>query len=159
MQERAGYSRLQIGLHWLIAVLILGNWFLGDGMGQAVRENKIGATGAPGNWHVWIGVTVLVLVLLRFAVRLLRGAPVPPGQPGSLAVRVAGWGHAALYILMIGVPLGGALVWYQGITSLGDIHGLAGNVLFFLALGHALMALYHHYLLKDGVVARMMRPE
>jgi cytochrome b561 len=39
----------------------------------------------------------------------------------------------------------------------GDIHGFFANVLLILALGHALMALYHQYILKDGLLSRMMK--
>lgn len=159
MTERTGYSGFQIGLHWLVAVLILANWFLGDMASEALRAGQTGFEGASGNLHVWIGIIVLVLVLIRLAVRILRGAPAAPGQPGSLAVRAAHWGHLALYALMIAVPLGGALVWYQGMKTMAEFHEIAGTVLFALALGHAAVALFHHYVLKDGLLKRMMRPE
>ncbi|QYZ70193.1 cytochrome b [Neotabrizicola shimadae] len=159
MAEKSGYSGLQIGLHWLIAGLILFNWFTGEGVGRVLRQLRGGATDVETPLHVWVGVAVLVLVLLRVVVRLLQGGPQPPGRLGSAAVLLAKGGHLLLYVLMIGVPLGGALVWYLGITSLGDMHELAGNVLFFVALAHAAIALFHQYVLKDRLLLRMMRPE
>ncbi|EPX87339.1 Cytochrome B561 [Rubellimicrobium thermophilum DSM 16684] len=59
---------------------------------------------------------------------------------------------------MLAVPLGGALVWYLGANSLGELHELAGNALFVLALAHAALALFHHYVLRDGLLVRMIRP-
>ena len=41
--------------------------------------------------------------------------------------------------------------------DVGEVHGLAANVLMVAVLGHALMALYHQYVLKDGLLRRMMR--
>lgn len=159
MAERSGYSGLQIGLHWLIAVLIAVNWFTGEGAGEAFDKIEEGATGVGTPLHVPLGVVIFLLVLLRVVVKLLRGGPNPPGEPGSPAVLVAKLGHLVLYVLMVAVPLGGALVWFKGMESLGDIHGLAGDALFFIALLHALVALYHQYIVKDRLLLRMMRPE
>ena len=79
MAERTGYSGLQIGLHWLVAFLIFAAYFTSDDMGDALRERiTSGATGTEGNTlHVWLGGTVLALVVIRIVVRLMRGAPGP----------------------------------------------------------------------------------
>jgi cytochrome b561 len=95
---------------------------------------------------------------LRLILRFALGAPVAGGVPGSLTQKLAGGAHLLLYVLMIGVPVGGAIVWYRGIDALGGPHALAGNVLMGLAGLHALAALYHQYVLKDGLLLRMMRP-
>jgi cytochrome b561 len=79
-----------------------------------------------------------------------------PGTPGSLAVMAADWGHRLIYLLMIAVPLGGIATYFLGI-DVGDLHALAANVLMVIVLGHALMALYHQYVLKDGLLRRMMK--
>jgi cytochrome b561 len=59
---------------------------------------------------------------------------------------------------MLAVPLGGLCTYFLGL-DVGDLHELGANVLMVVILGHALMALYHQYVLKDGVLSRMMRPE
>ena len=60
------YSGTAIGLHWLIALLIVCGFYLGWIM-----------TDIPGftptklkyfSWHKWIGVTVFVLAVLRVSV-------------------------------------------------------------------------------------------
>jgi cytochrome b561 len=157
MAERAGYSGLQIGLHWLVAILIPLAWITHDGAEEAWDAMEKGT--APGFVpHVALGMAVLVLVLVRLVVRLTRGAPAAPGTPGSLQVRAAEWGHRLIYLLMIAVPLGGASIFFLEMDN-GDIHGLFANILMIVVLGHALMALYHHYVVKDGLIRRMMRPE
>lgn len=157
MKTTTGYSGLQIGLHWLIAILIVTAWFTGEGAGEAMEVVEEG--GAAGFVpHVAFGLAILTLVILRLLVRLGRGAPAAPGAPGSLSVMAADWGHRLIYLLMIAVPLGGISTFFLGL-DVGEIHGLAANVLMLVVLGHALMALYHQYVLKDGLLRRMMKAE
>lgn len=159
MARREGYSAVQIGLHWLTAVLILGAFLLSDDMGDALEARmQSGATGTEGNTlHVWLGGAVFLVVLVRIVVRLLSGAPPAPAGTPPLWEQAATWGHRLLYALMILVPLGGALTWYAGL-KLGEVHELAGNALMLVAGGHAVAAMLHEALLRDGTMARMARP-
>lgn len=155
MKTTVGYSTLQIVLHWLVAVLIGVAWWSGGGARSALRTLEEGGTigFVP---HVAFGLAILALVAVRVLMRLTRGAPTAPGVAGSLPVMAAEWGHRLLYLLMIAVPLGGLSIWFLGL-DVGNLHELAANVLMAVVLGHALMALYHQYVLKDGVLRRMMR--
>lgn len=159
MAAKTYYSKLQITLHWLIAVLIAATWWLGDGMGRALRTRlEQNQTGFEGNtWHVWLGGTVLLLVLIRMAVRLLQRAPDPVKGTPPLLQKGGIWGHRLLYLLMFLAPLLGAATWYLKIDILGDPHAIVANALMVVALGHTLVALYHHYFLKDATLRRMTR--
>lgn len=157
MKTTTGYSGLQIVLHWLIAILIVIAWFTGEGAEEAMEVVEDGGT-AGFVPHVAVGLAILALVTVRVLVRLGRGAPAAPGAPGSLSVMVADWGHRLIYLMMIAVPLGGISVFFLGL-DVGEIHGLAANLLMLVVLGHALMALYHQYVLKDGLLRRMMKAE
>jgi cytochrome b561 len=155
VKTTTGYSGIQIALHWLVAILILVAWLSGEGAEEAMEAfEEGGVTGFVP--HVAFGLSILTLVVVRILVRLSRGAPAAPGVPGSLSVLAADWGHRLIYLLMIAVPLGGASVFFLGL-EVGEIHGLAANVLMLVVLGHALMALYHQYVLKDGLLRRMMK--
>lgn len=155
MKTTTGYSGLQIALHWLIAILILAAWLTGEPAVEAMEAVEEGgaAVTAP---HMFIGLAILALVAVRILVRIGRGAPAAPGSAAMVAL--ADWGHRLIYLLMVAVPLGGVATWYLGF-DLGDLHALAANVLLSIAGMHALVALFHHYVLKDGLIRRMMRPE
>lgn len=157
MKTTPGYSGLQIALHWLVAILILVAWLSAEGAEEAIEVIEKGGT-AGFVPHVAFGLAILALVVLRLGTRLVRGVPAAPGVAGSLAVRAAEWGHRLIYLLMIAVPLGGISIWFLGMDN-GEIHGFFANVLLIVALGHAGMALYHQYILKDGLLRRMMKAE
>ena len=160
MSERSSYSGLQIALHWLIAVLIVAAWFTHEGMGQALRTRiETGATGIEGNTlHVWLGGAAFALILLRVIVRLVQGAPGPvPGTTPAMEA-AAVWGHRLLYLLMIVTPAVGAAAWYGGVRPAGEVHETLGMALMLVALGHAVVAIWHQWVKKDGVMSRMTRP-
>lgn len=150
------YSGAQIALHWAIAVLIVANWFMGEGMGGALRAHRAGEASVGTPWHVWLGVTILVLVLLRLVVRFGSGAPAPaPGTP-PLLVLASIWGHRLLYLLMLAVPASGMAAWFGGIAKTGGAHELLVNILVVVVVAHTAAGLFHHYVLRDGLIARMM---
>ena len=152
------YSALQIALHWAIAVLILANYIISDDMGHAL-ESALRAE-AVSDWtvsfHVWVGVSVLVLAMLRLLVRQMSGGW--HEVPTALADKAALWGHRALYALMALVPTLGVIAWFGGVAISGDLHVIAMNAMMLLVLGHSAMALYHQFVVKDGLLLKMMRP-
>lgn len=158
MQSKTNYSIAQISLHWLIALLIGANYIISDDMPEYFDRSLQGApvTGFTPAFHVYAGMAVMGLVLLRLAVRFWQGTPAPAGH-GTLADKAAGAVHLALYALMIAVPALGAISWYGGIEGTGDLHVLAMNAMMILALGHALAAIVHQFWLKDGLMDRMTR--
>jgi cytochrome b561 len=151
------WSRAQIGLHWGVALLILAAWATGEGMGQAFRARLAAPDAFPGfTTHTLIGGTVLVLVVVRLLLRATQGAPDPvPGTSPRMA-QAATWGHRLLYVLMLGVPALGAAAWYGGLEAPAEVHETVGNLILFVAGAHALVALAHHYVLRDDTLRRML---
>ena len=167
-------------LHWVVALLVIGLIPLGLYMvarGEATGFDAL--TGSLYSLHKLVGFLVLWLMVLRVLVRLRRRAPAPLAsltlfeRVGSVTV------HAALYLLLLVVPL---LGWagtsaYPALDVFGlfnlpallppdealakrilGIHGLLAQLLGVLALGHIAAALYHRFLKRDGVMARMWPP-
>ncbi len=152
---------MQIGLHWAVALLVIFNYLYSDGMGAALDSRLNGTTPEAlklnPDIHVWVGLAVLALVLLRLVMRLMRGVPAPSGS--GLQQSLAEWVHRLLYALMLAAPVLGALTWFGQIDMFGEPHALIANVLMLLAAGHALIAIGHHVFLKDGLLFRMIRPD
>ena len=168
------YTPVAKSLHWLMALLILGLLVLGTYMSDLpLSPQKLELYA----WHKWAGVTVFLLVWLRLAWRVAHR---PPGLPASLSPRMrlaAHAGHAALYVLMVLIPLSGWLmssakgfqtVWFGVLPIpdligkdrlLGDIleetHEVLSSLLMLTLAGHVAAALWHHFVLKDDTLRRM----
>ena len=162
-------------LHWLIALMIIGLFALGQYMSDlSMSPSKLQLY----SWHKWAGVTVFLLVLIRLGWRLLHTPPALPAQmskPQRLASHI---GHAVLYLLMLAIPISGWLmssakgyqtVWF-GVVPLPDLIGkdkqigealvelhesLNGLLMLIVAI-HALAALKHHFIDRDDVLIRML---
>lgn len=160
MRKRANYSPLQISLHWVIAALVIFNYLYSTGMERAldaaVDGKPLGDLAIVPSVHVWIGVAVLALVVLRLVIRQVQGAPEAGGQ-GRLQ-KAAIWGHGLLYLLLVMVPILGSMAWFGGLKAAGGVHGLLANALMIIAGLHAIIALFHHFVLRDGLLYRMIRP-
>jgi cytochrome b561 len=119
------YNAVAMTLHWLIAALLIANILIAWYFNTLTGLPKI----APVQLHKSIGITVLLLSLLRLIWRFV--AP-PPPMLRSLA-NWERWAANAVYVLfyvvMIGMPLSGwamtsasRLIQVYPITLYGWIH-------------------------------------
>ena len=157
-----GYSRTQIALHWTIAVLILAQFLNDDAIGtawRAVRRGTEAAGGVPATVHLLAGIAILALVIWRIALRLTRGAPPPPAEESRPLRIAAAATHGTLYLLLLALPLTGLAAWYGGIGPAAGLHETLKTVLMLLIFLHIGGALFQQFVLKSGVVARMLRPQ
>ncbi len=161
---RTGYSLAQIALHWIIAVLIIAQVVLHEGMHAAYREALGGAAATEaerlmGDLHIAGGIAVFLLALLRVALRLGRGAP-PPPETEHPALRFAARAvHIGFYAIILLMPLTGALAWFGGVEASASVHRAGMLAIFVLLLLHIVGAVYHHFVLRTDVMRRMLRPE
>ena len=105
MTSSGKYTRIAMAFHWLIAVLIVGNVVLG-----------LLAESFPEHWvrtavdtHKSIGITVLGLAILRLLWRFANPPPPLPGTYPAWEKAAAHGAHAALYLVIFGLPLSGWL--------------------------------------------------
>lgn len=153
----ASYSRAQIRLHWIVFALVALQYILHEGMVEA--WDALQATGTAGGGplvgaHVAGGLAVLALVLWRLWLRRARGAAA--GCPaGALATRIAGLAHGALYALLVAMVLTGGMAWFGGIEAAAEAHSVLRLVLLALIALHVGAALWHHFVRRDGLLARM----
>jgi cytochrome b561 len=170
------YTPTAIGLHWLIAGLMIGGFALGW-----IMTSIHGITPAKlryVSWHKWIGVTVFALATLRVLWRLThRAPPLPLGMPAWQRA-AANLVHVLLYVLMIAIPVTGYLfssasnvpVVYLGIVPLPRLiapdptlkvvfktaHLILNYSLAALFLAHVGAAFKHQWIDRDGLLARML---
>lgn len=151
------YSRIQIILHWAIAGLFLISFFSHEAMGETyrtlMRTGELNVSLGMG-LHIWIGVLILLLVIARVIVRLRKGAPEEPaGHPVvKLVSKVV---HLGLYFVMIALPLAGIAAWFGGIKEAAEGHEILFNLGMILLALHVGGALYHQFIVKDNLLARM----
>lgn len=157
MATKTVYSTAQIVLHWLTALCVVVAFVTHDAMEDIARATwEAGGSPFPTP-HTIAGFVVVFLVVARLILRARTGAPEPQGTGAAQAAAV--WGHRLLYVLLLAVPVMGFLTWIVGLRDLGDLHGLFGKAILLVALGHAVMALWHHYVKKDGTLTRMLCPD
>ena len=100
------YGRISMILHWSIAVLILTQIGLGWYMNHVLPDHSK-AQAAVESLHISLGLTTLLLIAARIALRITH--PAPP-MPAGLAVwerLLAGLSHLLFYLLMLALPLTG----------------------------------------------------
>jgi cytochrome b561 len=169
------YTGVAIGLHWLMAVLIVA----GFALGWTVADMEFSPQKLRWmSWHKWLGITVLGLIALRLFWRLTHSAPllpptVPPWQRGAAHAV-----HVLLYGLMFAIPLSGWLyssasgvpVVSLGVWPLPDLVGVDEDLadrlrslhewlnytLLAAVAVHVGAALKHYFIERDDVLARML---
>lgn len=159
-----GYSLAQIILHWTVVVLVIFQFVAHDAMSEAWDAYRDGAAIPAGdvfgaNLHATVGIVIFVLALARLFLRLTRGVPpLPADQPAAIRF-LAIAAQYTLYVLIIGLPVLGGAAWFGGIKPAAGIHSLGADILFWVALLHATGALYEHFIAKNDVLRRMLKPE
>ncbi|MDY8110667.1 cytochrome b [Fulvimarina sp. 2208YS6-2-32] len=172
MDHPGGYGLVSRFFHWLVVLLMLNqivsalarHWFDDTPFGDAMFS-----------LHVPVGVTILIVTIARIAWALANSAKRPAHGEGL--EKLAGYGHGAIYALLVLVPTlailrnygsgrgwsifglqifdqtGAEIGW---LTALGSaFHGELGYVLFAVIVGHAAMAIIHDRILYQNILARM----
>lgn len=167
--------------HWLTAIAVVVAFVLGpEGFGRLMRQGVDPATHLDFVWHESLGVLVLALTVLRLVWVALRPPPPQTDMAGwmQLAGRLM---HVALWALLLLLPVSALLalgseghpltllgglridkmpfIANSAIAPLadwGDVHGLLGDSILWLAGLHAAAAIAHHVVLKDGVLLSML---
>ena len=161
---RTGYSATQIALHWVIAVLVVAQVVLHEGMHAAYREAR-GGPAATEAESLMADLTSPAASpcscspCCASALRLRRGAPPPPAEERAILRFAARAVHFGFYAIILLMPLTGALAWFGGVEASAAVHRAGMLAIFVLLLLHVAGALYQHFVLKTDVMRRMLRPE
>lgn len=159
------YPTAQVVIHWLAALaivflLVTGSLVLAD---LPNTVDKIGNL----RIHMILGGLAGVLVVARVVMR--RRSPAAPAVHGERLARI---GHLALNLVVLLLAVSGVLLATQsgvfeamfggGVLpedfqsfTLRKVHGLLSRVAMGLIAVHVLAALYHQFVIRDGLIARM----
>jgi cytochrome b561 len=152
-------------LHWVMAPLLLAMLLVGTGMVATVSHWRLTLLAL----HKPLGVALLVLAVVRLALRLAGATPpLPHTMPVPLRV-AAHASHWLLYGCMLAMPLiGWAMLSAGGFplplhlppllapdvatyAALRSLHTVVGEAFYLLVIGHVVAGVMHALLLRDGV--------
>ncbi|MEO8343956.1 MAG: cytochrome b/b6 domain-containing protein [Gallionella sp.] len=171
------YSKRMVIIHWLTLALLIAAWYLGDSLGEATDDSK--ATLAGYIFHISAGGTILLLSLFRFYFRRKDGTP-PLVVDTPMYQVLARWVHYLLYAALVLLPLSGITILltskagpallagdanllpkehgYRGVLA-HVVHEQLVTVLIVLVVVHILAAIKHQFIMKDGLMSRMVFPK
>ena len=174
ISQSTKFNPIIIALHWFMLLLIVAVYVFMEFRGIFPKGSE------PREFmkalHFMLGMSVFFLVLLRLAVRFSTKVPDIVPEPKPIEKMLAKIMHIALYVFMLGMPLlgwlmlsaNGKTVPFFGLQLpmliaenkdlgkvLHEIHEIGGSLGYFLLGGHALAALFNHYVKKDNTLLRM----
>ncbi len=177
---RHRYDGLTITLHWVTALIVI--FMFASAHIWEVLERGTPLRKGLQSVHISMGILLAVIIIGRLLWRLFtvstgRSKQAPIAMP-MLMKAAAHLTHLALYLLLIAqVVLGFLYRWSQaepfyffGLFPIPDVfdfdsvmtstfrmlHNNVAWALIIVAGVHALAALFHHYVLRDGVLRRML---
>lgn len=173
MSETQKYNRVAIVLHWLLALGLLAQLFLGFWM-EGVPKDPPGIRAGWFNLHKSIGLVLALIIVLRVIWRLMHAAPELPALP-AWQKTLAHWSHRLLYVCMVLMPMSGFLgssftpypikffgmplprLW-DASADLKELFGAGHTATGFVMAGlvglHIAAAIWHA-VRRDGVTQRM----
>lgn len=157
-----GYSRQQIILHWVVALLVVLQFVLHEGIADAydvAEDTGVYAMSAPVIGHIIGGALILLLACWRLILRNDRGTPPAPAGEPEVFRKAGHAAHLALYGLLIALPVTGALAWGGQMEAAGEAHEVLKTLLMLLVLAHIGAVVLHQLVWKTGILKRMMRAQ
>ena len=173
---RERYGPAAVALHWVMLVLVVAVY-----ASILARENfPRGSDIREGLkvLHFTLGLSVLGLGGARLALRILAWkTPEITPRPPQFLVWLSLAAHTAIYALLIAMPIAGWLIlsaegkpimlWGFNLPplvgadeslarSVKELHETGGMAGYFLIGLHAAAALFHHFVMKDNTLIRML---
>lgn len=162
-------------LHWLIAVLVISALVLIEVRGYAPRGSALRSNLRV--WHQQVALVAFILLWFRIAFRLRNVPPPITPAPPAWQHHASQVVHAVFYLLLVVLPiLGMVMVQTDGrfVTLFGatlptfmtpdkalthqleEIHEVLGNVMIGAIVLHVAAVVWHHLVLRDNTLRRMV---
>jgi len=165
------YGLFSIAFHWAMALIILATFILGKNL-----EHNYQYYDDVLKFHNSFGILIFILAIFRISWRWMN---IKPGATDSkkILMKIATLVHIFFYIIFFILPITGYLLTnLQGDTVsffnyhlpdileknreikrlFSEVHETIGNVLIIILILHVLGALFHHYILKDNTLKRII---
>jgi cytochrome b561 len=167
------YDNVAIALHWATAFLVLANFLLAEVWDYFAKPTAHFLQGT----HMSFGILLAAVIIARLIWRQMPGHQMSSLEAGWVRIASKAMHYALYLLLVVEVGLGFFVQWVRGkalvFFGLGipspfsalprpvrhqvtEVHDWIAWAIVIIALLHALSALYHHYVLKDRVLARML---
>jgi len=153
------YTLLQRRLHWLVIVLLMGQFALQNPMREAMaaiqRQETLGFVQfLVTTAHSWGGICIAVVMVWRWQLRK-QVVPLNGGHLSRLRSRWVNAHHVGLYAVTIAMATTGAMHHYLEWSFAARLHIVGKWLLFALIALHVTGALVH---MRQGstVLRRMM---
>ena len=172
MKTPERYHPLLVALHWLMALLVLMMLAVGRIVFPGLTDSSPDKVMILRT-HMTIGLSLLVLVILRFIVRLTTPKPAPADAGNPTLNKIGALTHYLLYLFILGMGISGLGIAMQaGLNPIlsgqnaflpEDLmvyppyigHGLTSWLLLGLIALHFGAAMYHQFVRKDNLLSRM----
>lgn len=169
------YSKISISMHWLMFILIVAVYATINMKGLYLKGSD--PREALKALHFMLGLTVLILVCIRLATRVLGTTPDIIPKPEVWQKISSKIMHILLYLLMITMPILGWLtlsaagksIPFFGVSlpaliaenkdlakTIKEVHETIGTIGYYMIGLHAIAALFHHYIKRDNTLIRML---
>lgn len=155
------WTKLHIALHWLVVVLIVGQFLDSESM-VSLFDGSVDGTAVDsttrlfGYLHMTTGIVVFAAICARIWDRRVHGCPPHPSGEPNWAAKLAAITQTLLYVTLLAMPIAGLVTWLTENGQLGDLHVLAAKALLGLLALHVAGALANHFWFKTDVLRRMM---
>lgn len=168
------YKSIVVWIHWITALAVVCQVVVGFvffNMPRGPERMEV------FTWHKTIGALILVLALVRLAVRLMNPPPPYPSDFPKWERFAAVWSHRLFYILLIALPLTGlaaasgraengmvpllfglklpAIPGVSADNGFGDVHELLVFTTLALLVLHVGAALKNQFMSRTAVADRM----
>ncbi len=169
------FSSISIGLHWLMVVLLIVVYATVELKGLFPKGSDLRQALKP--LHSGLGIAILILVTIRIAYNAFQVTPAIVPKPPRWQHLSSKLMHYVLYLFLVGVPVVGWLmlsakgkpIIFFGLElpaligpdrafgkRLENLHETLAQAGYFLIGLHALAALFHHYIVRDNTLVRML---
>jgi cytochrome b561 len=172
--DGTNYDNVAVALHWLTVLLVVVQFAMAETWDWFTKPTQESMQSV----HVSLGLLLAAVIVARLVWRLIPGHQKSSIEAGWMKLASKGVHYLLYALLLVQAGLGFGWRWAQGHSieffglfgipgpygeldratrhTFHDLHEKVGWAIVILAGLHALAALYHHYVVKDRVLERML---